>query len=83
MLPHIIINEGRRGGAIFIMTSSIQSSNNRASAGGAIYSQSTSQLFTVTDCSFSSNIASLQTGGAMRLYSPHLTVVHSSFDNTL
>lgn len=74
------------GGAIFISShraTSIQSSsffNNRAGAGGAIASED-GNTYTVSDCYFSSNIASQRTGGAISLsFAFLLTVVRSSFD---
>ncbi len=54
--------------------------NNTAAYGGAILCHD-SNSFTVTDCSFSSNVAAHEDGGAMRVYSSHVTLLRSVFDN--
>ena len=54
--------------------------NNSAVYAGAILCHDGGS-FTVTDCSFSSNVASHDEGGAMRVYASHLTLFRSVFDN--
>lgn len=56
--------------------------NNSAVYAGAIYCQG-SNSFTITNCSFSSNIASHDEGGAMRVHASHVTLLHSIFNGNL
>ena len=56
--------------------------NNTAVYAGAILCHD-SNSFTITDCYFSSNIASHEEGGAMRVYASHVTLLHSVFDGNL
>ena len=56
--------------------------NNSAVYAGAILCHD-GNSFTVTDCSFSSNIASHDEGGAMRVYASHVTLLRSVFDGNL
>ena len=53
--------------------------NNSAVYAGAILCHD-SNSFTVTDCSFSSNVANHDEGGAMRVFSSHVTLLRSVFD---
>ena len=56
--------------------------NNSAVYAGAIYCQG-SNSFTITSCSFSSNAASHDEGGAMKVHASHVTLLHSTFDGNL
>ena len=77
------------GGALSIelctTTSILNSSfhNNRASGGGAIWNREGNEFF-IADCLFSSNTASLLSGGAIRaLNTPYINVVRSTFDSNV
>jgi predicted outer membrane repeat protein len=53
--------------------------NNTAAYAGAILCHD-GNSFTVTDCSFSSNVAAHEDGGAMRVYASYVTLLRSVFD---